>query len=304
MFIDQFFETQYIPRRLRGRSINSVRLYRLTINQFNKTVGCRTRLADLTNENLLRHLQVRSAVAPATRNKELAQLTALWRLAVQLEMHTGWPDIQPEPEPERIPRAWLVEDVAKLLSAATNTEGQIGAVPAWIYWTSVIYTALDTGERVGALLACEWGWLEGNELFIRSHARKGNKSDRAYRLSPETVQMLAQLRMHSTSRVIFDWPYCKTYFWRKYGKLVESAGLPSGRDSKMHRLRKTTASVANAAGLNAQDALDHSDRRTTQRYLDPRFSRSTQPADILQAWLRGEKPQPANHQDFDHRKQA
>src|SRR5690606_35827652 len=95
-----------------------------------------------------------------------------------------------------------------------------------------------------------------------------------------------ELRKYRQSDFIFHWPYCSTYLWNRYSKIVERAGLPTGRKCGLHRLRKTAASVAWQAGLDPQELLDHKDRRTTQRYLDPRFTRDQQPSVILALWLR------------------
>ena len=290
MLLSDFFQSKYAPRRLRGKSPNSYRLYELCIRRFGESLKRPARVADLTNDNLLLHLSTRREVAPATRNKELAGLCAMWRLAVQLGLHEGWPDVQAESEPQRAPRAWLADEFAKLLTAAKRVEGSIGSVPAWLYWTSMLYVALDTAERVGALLECEWSWLDGDRLLIRAEARKGSREDKQFVLSDESVQILSTMHVHSTSRKIFDWPYHPTYFWRKYREVVKSAGLPTGRDCGLHRVRKSSASALYAAGLNAQQALGHSDSRVTARYIDQRFVQSKEPSTILRQWLRGELP--------------
>lgn len=288
MLIEKFFLEHYAPRRLRGKSGNSVRLYQLCILRFSETLGRQPILSDLTNQNLLLHLSKRSRVKPATRNKELAQLCALWRLAVQLDMHTGWPNVDAEHEPAAEPLAWLADDIAKLLAACQRAEGMIGTCKASLYWTTLVYLALDCGERNYALLNCRWSWLEGRYLTIKSDIRKGKTRDRLYVLSPETLQLLNQLREQSTTPEILGWPLSKTYFFKRYNRLLESAGLPTGRHCGTHRLRKTLASTLNAAGLNPQAAMDHSDSRTTARYLDGRFRQQVEPSDIIQRWLRGE----------------
>jgi integrase len=290
MLMADFLDRIYIPHRLRGKSERSVRLYRLCIQRFSETLQKQPELSDLTNENILLHLKLRSEVSAATRNKELAELTAMWRFAVQKQLHNGWPEVTAETEPKRTPQAWLQADMTKLLSAAGRCEGTIAETPAWLFWTTLIRVCLDTGERIGALRQCEWSWVEGDSMVIPAEARKGKTSDKWYRLSSETTEFLEQMKQHRTTRVIFEWPYAETYLWTRYRKLLESAKLPTGRKHGLHRIRKTSASVAYAAGLDPQDLLDHSDRRTTQRYLDPRFTRETQPSQILADWLRNPPP--------------
>ena len=150
--------------------------------------------------------------------------------------------------------------------------------------------ALDTGERIGALIECRWDWLEGDWLIIPAEVRKGKHRDRHYLLGSGTILRLHELRKQANSDRMFLWPYCSMYLWRKFGDILEAAGLPSGRRDKFHRLRRTCASVIHAAGLDATEALDHTHRRTTQAYLDPRFKREDQPSKIIQDWLRNPQP--------------
>lgn len=290
MLLSDFFETAYIPLRLRGKSDNSIRLYRLCIKQFGKTLGRRPQVSDLTDENILRHLSARKNVSAATRNKELAELNALWRLAVQEGKHAGWPRVKDEPEPKRTPRAWKHEQLVQLLDACGRTKGSIGNIPAWLYWSGIVRVCIDCGERIGAILLVQWSWLEDESLHIPAEARKGNKEDRWFPLSKETLDVLHEIRKYSTSSTMFEWPYCRTYFWMRYRHVVKSAGLPTDRKSSTHRLRKTHASVAYAHGMDVQSLLGHSDRRTTNAYIDPTFERKTKASEVLAAWLRNPPP--------------
>ena len=60
MLLEKFFETVYLPRRLRGKSERSTILYRLCINRFSETVGHKATIFDLTEDNVLAHLARRS----------------------------------------------------------------------------------------------------------------------------------------------------------------------------------------------------------------------------------------------------
>jgi integrase len=63
--------------------------------------------------------------------------------------------------------------------------------------------------------------------------------------------------------------------------ICKAAGLPNDRWSKFHRIRKTHASYAAAAGLDAQRLLDHASPKTTRAYLDPRIVRQPSAPDVL-----------------------
>lgn len=291
MLLRDFFDRLYIPRRLRGKSDKTIRLYRLCLSQFDKTLCRSATIEDLTEDNVLIHLSRRSNVAPSTRNKELSQLVALWRFACQRGMLKDWPGIQPESEPERAPIAWMPDELNRLLETARRLPRRVGKIPARIYWPLLIRLTLDTGERAGAIRQAQWSWLQGGWLCVPAEARKGKTRDRRYRLSAETTALLKEMRKSSTDREnIFPWPYGYTYFWNRYRKILKAAGLPATRKHQLHCLRKTTASAVYAAGLDPQEAMDHADRRTTARYLDPRFSRERQSCDVLAEFISKREP--------------
>lgn len=292
MLLLDFFETIYRVRRLRGKSPETSRLYRISIRNLARTLGRQPKLSDLTNDNVSLHIQAQldRGLAKATANKDRQQLLTMWRYATQQGLKDTWPDVPPEVEPQRVPQAWLAEDLEKLFGAVDSLTTRIGEVPARHWWRGVLMTCLDTGERIGAVRKIRWEWLEGAWLLIPAEARKGGKRDRRYLLSRHTVSVLAAIRKDTAGAEVFPWPYCDMYIWSKFSQLLEAAGLPKGRRDKFHRLRRTTASVVHQAGMDATEALDHAQRRTTQRYLDPRFSRDDQPSKIIADFLRNPPP--------------
>lgn len=294
MLLIDFFRNVYVPRRLRGRSQNSIRLYELCITQFSRTVGHPPQIADLTEDNLLTHLARRHAVAPATRNKELAELTALWRLASQRKLIDTWPDLQPETEPERTPIAWMASEVHAIMRAAARQQGTIERIRKADWWSGLIRLLFDTGERISACTSAKWNWVQGEWITVPAEARKGKTRDRQYRLSEYTLLALEQIRKQSTCKEIFPWPFTDGYLWNRYKLIVKAAGLPTTRAHAFHACRKTVGSAVYAAGLDPQDTLDHSDRRTTQRYLDPRFRRERSAADVLAEYLANPSPPPTD----------
>ena len=146
--------------------------------------------------------------------------------------------------------------------------------------------ALDTAERIGAVAPASWHWLEGQWVHVPAEVRKNGRRDRRYFISSTTCGLINRIRQYrADDELIFPWPYSKQYLWQKYDRILQDARLPHGREDKFHRLRKTTASVVHAAGMNAQEALDHQNRRTTRRYIDPRFVQSAKPSDEISKFL-------------------
>lgn len=300
MRLIDFFEDNYRVKKLRGKSPHTLRLYRFSIRHLGKVLCKDPELSDLNDENVALVMQsiIDRGCSPYTANKERSQLLAIWRYAAQIGELSRWPTVMAENEPERIPRAWTIEDVQQLFASVRAMQSTIGDVQAAVWWEAIVMVCLDTGERIGAVSQAEWSWLERSWLLVPAEARKGRKRDRRYLLSNETLALLSELRKQSPEKKeMFAWPYCSTYLWAKYSALLRKAGLPSGPKDKFHKLRKTTASVAYAAGLDAQDLLDHQNKRTTQKYLDPQFTRETQASQVIADWLR-------NPPKADKRKQA
>jgi hypothetical protein len=70
------------------------------------------------------------------------------------------------------------------------------------------------------------------------------------------VQSLAALKqIRSKDGLVFPWPWCQSYLWKAFGDFLKRAGLPHDGKSKFHRIRKTVASYAEAAGGNATAML-------------------------------------------------
>lgn len=292
MTLLDFFENEYRLRRLIGKSPNTSRLYRQSISAFSQTIGHAATLDDLTNENVVRHMQARldgkfRGKSRGTANKDRCQLLAIWRMAARLGMVAKWPEVALLSEPERIPKAWMQDELARLLRTLKGLPGYVGEIPEKLWWVGIVSVALDTGERIGAVQPAEWGWLDGNWLEVPAESRKGGKRDRKYWICDSTVELLGSIRkLKADKKKIFPWPHNPTYLWGKYKKILDLAGLPNGRNDAFHKLRRTHASVLHAAGFDAQEALDHQHRRTTRRYLDPRFERNVKPSEVLAEYLR------------------
>lgn len=101
-----------------------------------------------------------------------------------------------------------------------------------------------------------------------------------YRLPYDSIESLRAISRPRRS-LLFPWPYNPTYIYDHYKKLLEAAGLPTDRKSKFHRMRKSTASHFEAAGGNATKLLDHTSRRVTENYLDPRITGGQNTSDLL-----------------------
>lgn len=291
MLLLEYLDYVYTPSRLLDASPHTVRLYRLSIEAFRRSLDRPATLDDLTNDLLRLHMAKRIAAkkSPATANKDRAQLLALWRHATVHGHKTTWPDVRELREPVRAPIAWLPGECEKLIDQINREKGMVGAVPAPVFWSNLLAILLDTGERIGAVMQIEWGWIsfEGGFLSVPAEARKGRARDKVFKLSPATVAGLRKLKEHQVRGLVFDFPHNRACLWRKYAEILRKAGLPTDRKSKFHRIRKTVATAVYAAGGDAQRALDHSDSRTTESYLDPRITAENRTPEYVASYRNG-----------------
>jgi integrase len=271
VLVRDFYADHYRPLKLRSRSANTRRLYEFSIRNFSRFLCREAALSDFTDDTLGRLMgwMVERGRSPYTVNKERSQLLAIWRFAARKKFVDHWPDVDPEVQPTRVPKAWTLEQIDALFSACLETSGKFGPVPRGLWWYGLHLLGWDTGERIAPLRAAQWAWLDLRAGLFRvpAEARKGRRADRVYRLHGETIEVLKRIEYPRRPEV-FPWPYSPTYIYHLYAQVQQRAGLPAGREFRFHCLRKSVASHGKAAGLDPQELMGHIDGRTTQKYLD------------------------------------
>lgn len=273
----------YRPHKLAGCSEKTHRQYLVQFGHLERFLRRPATLGDLNDDTLIRCMGwLRKSRSAPTVNKFRSHMLALWRFLARKHVVPVWPDVLALKEPERIPRAWSPDELGTLLAAARATEGRIGSVPAGLWWFALLLVCWDTGERITAVRLCRWDDLDfaGRWIYFPAENRKGGKRDRQFRLHPDTIAALKAIRSPARERVFF-WPWTETSLWSHFTRILVRAGLPHDRKSKFHRIRRSVATHAEAAGLNATEILGHSCRRVTEGYLDPRFLDKPQAADVL-----------------------
>lgn len=281
MKLADFLSDIYVP--LKGISAQTESLYRLTIAEFGRSLGHEAALDDLEELKVARFLaeRVRNR-KPATAAKDRSQIRALWELAARRRMVDLWPTIQRIRVPERVPEAWLTEEMTKLLESAAKERSVYDGIPAALWWKAILLVCYDTGERITPVLSLKWRDVRGNQILYIAENRKGCRRDILRTLSQDTVDAMAAIKNdRAQDDAVFPWPLVKNYIWKRLEIILKRGGLPSDRSCKFHKIRKTTASYAEAAGLSAQAILDHSDPKTTKRYLDPRIVMQKAASDVL-----------------------
>ena len=283
MTLTEFFRDYYRPLRLRGRSENTFRLYANTIKQFEKFLGRTSSLDDFNDLIVSRYLDHRAEKRSRyTAEKERTQLLAMWRCAADRRLVEFRPTIPASPMPTRIPTAWSVDQLRKLLAAAKVSTGNIGCVPARVFWPALIQVLWQSAERIGAIMAVKKSDYVRPRILVRAEYRKGGKRDKLYTFTEPVCDLLDILAKSGQGEHLFAWTKSKEYMWPVFGELVERAGIPGGKRAKFHQLRRSAATHYAAGGGDAVSLLDHSSPRITKAYLDPRYvDTGPQPCDVL-----------------------
>lgn len=276
MYLASVLSDYYAP--LTGISERTTTLYGYTLRSWGEFLGRPPQTEDLDELVVARFLahRVRSHAA-ATAAKDRAQIRAIWEFSARRKLCDTWPALPKIIVPERVPEAWLADEMARIMAAAASEPGNICGFSAADVWRATLLLCYDTGERVGAVSDLLVGDVRGLTVLFRAEARKGRRRDILRDISPECAEALAAVRRKPGDTAI-PWDRPHTCRWRILGRILERAGLPADRRCKFHRIRKTTASYYEAAGGSAQRLLDHSSPAVTRKYLDPRIVTPGAPA--------------------------
>lgn len=275
---------EYFRRNARIRAANTKDQYLFAVRDLSESLLRPAVVGDLNESAVagMRELLLKRSLAIRTINERIGRLLTLWSwLHVRNYLPAG-PTVSRLREPQRVPSAWTLVQMQRLLAALSAAKGKVDGIPEGMWWRSLILTMWSTGERISALLSARWcdfdtesGWL-----MIPAEFRKGQSADGAYRLSEDAKASVLAIKSPPRDK-IWPWPFVRSYLWIRYRSLLRKAGLPTGRYSGFHRIRRTVASYYDLAGGDASRLLGHRDRRTTAAYLDPRISPTPQASEKL-----------------------
>lgn len=261
------------------------RRYGIALADFREFLGHDPTPSDLTDDNLagLTGLLLSRENAPETINERTGRIRALWTWMAKRRLVEMFPTVQNVKEPRRTPRAWTQDEIGRLFAACDAERKPVCGIPGSLFWRTLHAVLWDTGERIGALLALRWEWIDlaTGRVNIPAEARKGGDQDMAYSLHPETIALLRQIEQ-PRRELVFPWPGAPQSIYYPYKKILARADLPNNSKSKFHRMRRSVASHLQAAGVDATAALGHSSADLTRRsYLDPAIVGGVAPHSVL-----------------------
>lgn len=214
--------------------------------------------------------------APHTVNRRRGNILAIWRLAGQRGLTTQMPEgIRRMREPRRLPQAWSLDELRRMIAAAEAVEGEYpNGIRIGQWWGLFLRLGYDTGLRRSDLLEVSVAGMRHGRFEILQQ-----KSQRSIlcRVAPATIAALERTIPPDRKKAL-PWPYSREvfwYHWRQY--VIAPAGLLVGRKEGPQKLRRTSATHLEAIRPGAAMAhLGHSTPGLAYAsYVDPRFAQSS-----------------------------
>ena len=259
----------YAP--LTGICDRTIALYGYTMRSWGDLLGRTPETTDLEELAVARFLQHRVRTkSAATAAKDRAQIRAIWEFCVRRRLCETWPQVPRIIVPERVPEAWLIDELQRVLDSARQEPFTYCGFSGSLVFPAILLTAYSTGERIGGIMGLLCRDVRGCSVIFRAESRKGGRRDVFRDISVACADALLAVKRGPDDTAI-PWDRHETYIYNRLDIILRRAGLPHGRRDKFHKVRKTTASFYQAAGGSAQQLLDHSSPSVTRRYLDPRI---------------------------------
>lgn len=278
---------------LQNLSERTVVLYGHTLDRFAEYLKHEPTLDDIDDLVVAGFLRWRANTprkrgkpSAASVAKDKSQLTALanWAAKKRLKRSDGQ-DVEflSLPRTRKIrhaPQAYTADEVARLIRLAKTRIGTIDGKPAAWWWSTLLYAAWCSGERIGALLELRWCDvdLDARQMLFRAETRKGRSADIQRAITPDLAKML-KTQEGKPDALVWRWDRHYHSLWKSLQLLCRRAGV---RGTGFHKMRKASASYVALGGGDATEHLGHaSPDITRQHYLDPRITSPKQAIDFL-----------------------
>ncbi len=223
--------------------------------------------------------------APETANKLRSSMVAIVNFLIEQDLPLRPCKVKKFKVPKRTPRAWLPDEVLRILTAARDFQGvddvhTLDGTPAGRWFLALELFILNTGTRISAAMntPTEGLDLEKGWVMIPADVQK-HDSDEEFDLLPATVAALRAIQPGRYRRIFDAWPYDRRgrqwptlNRWQR--KILLAAGLPATKKDMFHKLRRSFATfIAAAGGMDlAREYCGHSHQSVTDRYVDPRVA--------------------------------
>lgn len=278
----------YVRKRLQDGSPSTIRQYEINIRHLADFVGQTPTVEHLDADVIEGAMYAMKSLgaAPRTCNKLRDNMNALWNFAAKQGITKQFPELKRVKEVKRQPVAWTEAELRALWASCEEATGQIGGVPANLWWRGLHSIIWDTAERIEAVMQLRWSDVQMDTGWVtfRAETRKRGAEDNLSRLHHETLLLLKQIRriQGGAEPLVLPWTLGRGTIYHYYNQILRRADLPTDRTRKFHCMRKSVASHFEAMGGDATRLLGHADRRTTTKhYIDLRIVGQKSAADVL-----------------------
>jgi integrase len=275
------FRKEYETKILQGKAVGTRGDALIVLGHFERIIKP-ARVQAVTSKTIADYVAQRrtesgmrpgTLVSPATINKELRTLRAMFRTAKKWKYLHEPPEFDFQKEPEKLATYIPPEDLAALYGACDKAKYPRGLpYSAGDWWRALLVAAYMTGWRIGALLALLWEDVDLDEgcIITRAEHNKG-KRDAKVIVHPLVVDHLRKLV--AFHRTVFPWRYNRRKLYEEFDSLqVEAKIRPGGRKARygFHDFRRAfaTMNALNMTGDALQHLMQHRDYGTTQRYIN------------------------------------
>jgi integrase len=247
--------------------------YRYAIEMFSAYLGRPASPKDLTDAKLAAFMQsLRDGKrTAATVNDRRKAIVALWKFLNRHGVVETWPEVKPLRQYAPKKTFWTQDELAKLFQACADTPGEIEGIPAGKWWLALHAVLYDTAARRRPIFEAaleQFDPVAGTLMLKAEHQKTGIEEVR--KLSPETIELINAMGRPEREK-LFPWPTTHGDFYYHLGKLMNRAGLPNDGRSKLHRMRRTSGTMAAMAhGVEAAaQHLGHAGPRNTLKHYVP-----------------------------------
>ncbi len=280
MTLNQFLHDIYVPSHL-GIAATSINQVAIAVRLFDRWAGRQVTTEELDDPLLLKFLgdYFRQGHSPATVNAKRRMLLAVWRDAHRRGHCPRQPTHIPRlKEHLRLPEAWRVDEVARILAAARAVQGTVVDVPACRWWPSILLACFDSGGRIGAVRQVRPTdiRLDDHGMLLRAATQK-DKRDRWCSLHDQTIAACVLVYVASRD-LMWPWPFSREWLDRSFKKILHRADVRYGRGKGglWHKLRRTSGTLVEAAGGDGSRHLGNTRQVFEKHYHDPTISPTSQ----------------------------
>lgn len=301
--VREFFDRWYLPVVLEGdkdASVETVKIYRealawwetltdnpgaeeideFTISELKKGLRTATyarspraganryQVSDAQQSKILRHLRaVLFRLGPGdARRPGKGLLSVAPYLAIPAAKQTR----------KAVKPPFSLAEARRIYAAADDLAGDVGALPAPVFWRRLLAILFYTGLRIGTVWNLRGSMLKhaDGHLWLDVPAAAVSKTEKPI-LKFVHPFLAALLPAVGPDEPLIAWPHVYSWLRTRHLQLQTAAGLGAAQRLSPHAWRRTHATEISMLGCDralaaAATALDHADGQTTRdHYVDP-----------------------------------